>query len=184
MWVTWGRCYYALAAEQHCVGLRVVVSDAHLTGPGGPVDAIPTKTPFRYIQLVGRSSSFFRHLRHVLLTVFSLRALFPNLPMFVEARSMVSLLLIACIHLFVISFTWCALSGSSFSFILLSFLSLHIRYAVSDTRILYSLFFPTSGLPSFLNDASPHPSTSPRFIGISVGCLFFHSSLHCEKHSD
>jgi len=93
-------CWAALCETQHLgEGLPCLTRSEEL------VNAILTKTPLRFVQFDGRCSLFLRQLRHVLFTVFSFVAFLPNLPVLVTAQSIVSLLLIACVHLLVILFS-------------------------------------------------------------------------------
>ena len=98
-WDTWRKCLYALAAVQCGVGLLHLDKTYLVSCLGRHVAIIPTKTPFSVDQFGGRSSSSFSQLDQVALTSFSSRTLFPNLPLFVNAWSIVSLLLIPWVHL-------------------------------------------------------------------------------------
>ena len=168
---------YAPAAWQPRVGLSSDEVGPHPASPGGGAFDIPTKTPLFLCQLSGRNSSSFRQPFHVLFISFSFRALLPNLVTLVRCRSVVSLLLIALVHLLVVSMVMFRCSWLSSSLMRLSFLSFHIRNTVSETSILYRRFFPLSILPFVVKLARPQPRMSPRLVGRGVLFLLSHRSF-------
>ena len=120
---------YALATTRLCVGLLsstwlVLHRSTHL---GGRVGDIPTKTPFDLYHSEGRYSSSARQPFHVSLTTLGSRAFLPNLVLSVSARSMVSHLFIALVHLLCVLASDSALPWASLSLILLSFLIFQMR---------------------------------------------------------
>ena len=98
------------------------------------------------------------------------RAFSPNLVPSVRKLSFVSLLFKTFFHPVVASPSMLLRSSPSSSRFV-SFLIFHIRYAISETIILYSLFFPSSGLSLVVRFARPHPRISLMLVG--SGCRSF-----------
>jgi hypothetical protein len=99
----------------------------YLLRPGGRFGLIPTKTPVRCIQLLGRYTLSQRTSSHVSKTVLAFRAFLPYHFLSVSTRSRVSRLLIAWSHLLWISAGVCCSSRESFRVIHLSHLSFQVR---------------------------------------------------------
>ena len=79
----------------------------HPACPGGHATSIPTKTPLTIGQFGRRSSLSLRQFIHVALASFSFMAVLLNIAAFVSILSKVSLLLMACVHLFCTSLSDC-----------------------------------------------------------------------------
>ena len=164
---------------QFCVGLLTWVG----LGPtwwilGDPPATYPLKPPLVLYHSCGSASLFSRHPVYACLISSTFRALFWNLVVSVRNLSFVSLLFRAFLHLVMASSLVLWHSLPSLSLICHLFLIFHIRYAVSDTIILYSLLFLSFSLPSVVKAASPQPRTSPMLASSLVLSVSVHDVAH------
>lgn len=144
--------------------------------PGGWVARIPIKAPLLVDHLAGRSSSSCRRFFRIALTNFPLTLFFSNPAPFVSVRSIVNLLLTMCFHLLITSLLGC--SGPS-SRILRLFRSLRLRYAVLETSMQYTLFFPLSHSLPTRSSLGRTRECLPASLGVLLDASsnFIHTSL-------